>query len=154
MSTANKDLPQRRRPVNLLLRPKLQIRYILVLLITGLLMLLSVFVFVFRSFSNLIARVVEYPGAGEEVRLLLEQTLESTAAVFVIFAVAFSLLTFWFGAIVTHRIIGPMVPIRRQIQALTKGDYSARGKLRANDDFVDIMDDLNDLARALEERHR
>ena len=50
-----------------------------------------------------------------------------------------------------HRVIGPTVPLRRQIHALLEGDYSARVQLRASDAaMAGMADDLNDLARALE----
>jgi signal transduction histidine kinase len=53
-----------------------------------------------------------------------------------------------------HRMIGPMVPIRRQTEALKNGDYSARVTLRKRDAFSELADDLNELAQVLEEQEK
>ncbi len=57
------------------------------------------------------------------------------------------------STIYTHRLVGPVMPIRRHIKALRDGLYTHRVTLRRHDGLQDIADDLNDLARTLEERH-
>lgn len=50
----------------------------------------------------------------------------------------------------SHRLIGPIVALRRQIQALNKGNYRARTKLRKSDTaFLELADDLDELATNL-----
>ena len=50
----------------------------------------------------------------------------------------------------SHRLIGPVVALRRQIQALKDGNYRARTKLRKSDTaFLDMADDLDELAKIL-----
>ncbi len=50
----------------------------------------------------------------------------------------------------SHRLIGPVVALRRQIQALKDGNYRARTKLRKSDTaFLEMADDLDELAKIL-----
>jgi hypothetical protein len=50
----------------------------------------------------------------------------------------------------SHQLIGPVVALRRQIQALKDGNYRARTKLRKSDTaFLDMADDLDELAKTL-----
>ncbi len=63
---------------------------------------------------------------------------------------------FFFGSlclllwvIFSHRILGPMVPIRRHIQSLIDGKYDSKITLRKNDEFKSVAEDLNKLAETL-----
>jgi len=50
----------------------------------------------------------------------------------------------------SHRLIGPVVALRRQINALRDGNYRARTKLRKSDTaFLDMAADLDELAKTL-----
>jgi HAMP domain-containing protein len=53
----------------------------------------------------------------------------------------------------SHRYLGPQVPIRRHLSSLIAGDYSSRCQLRANDELWEISGDLNELAERLQRRH-
>ncbi|MEM7409803.1 MAG: hypothetical protein AAF430_06195 [Myxococcota bacterium] len=51
----------------------------------------------------------------------------------------------------SHRMLGPIVPIRRMIEALKNGDTDARIKLRSHDGaFQPMADDLNELGAMLD----
>jgi signal transduction histidine kinase len=66
-----------------------------------------------------------------------------------VYAAAVTVIT----TIYTHRLIGPTLPIRRHIKALRDGLYSHRVVLRKHDGLQDVADELNALAKTLEERH-
>jgi signal transduction histidine kinase len=57
------------------------------------------------------------------------------------------------GMIISHRIFGPIVSLKRHIASLREGQYTARLQLRQTDDLAELKDALNDLAVALENRH-
>ena len=61
----------------------------------------------------------------------------------------FGSLCFFLWVIYSHRVLGPMVPIRRHIQNLIKGDYDSKINLRKRDEFKNVADDLNKLAEVL-----
>ncbi len=51
----------------------------------------------------------------------------------------------------THTLLGPTVPLRRQVQAMKDGNYQARNKLRQSDAaHQGLADDLNELASILQ----
>ena len=55
-----------------------------------------------------------------------------------------------FTAVLTHRIIGPIVAINKHTQELIKGNYKSRINLRKTDEFKDVSEELNKLASKLE----
>jgi signal transduction histidine kinase len=59
-------------------------------------------------------------------------------------------IAIWRGFRLSHRIWGPVIPLRRQINDLKNGNYQARIQLRPGDEFVELAEDLNALAHSLE----
>jgi hypothetical protein len=50
----------------------------------------------------------------------------------------------------SHHLIGPIVALRRHIQALKDGNYRARTKLRKSDTaYLEMANDLDELAKTL-----
>jgi signal transduction histidine kinase len=49
----------------------------------------------------------------------------------------------------SHRIFGPVVPIRRQLLNLREGNYGGKVTLRRYDEFKEIAEDLNQLSSKL-----
>ncbi len=143
----------RRRIANLIQRPKQQIKYILYFLASGLVLLLIVFSFVLFTLSNLVNTMTQLCGMGEDVQVAIQQSIMFAWVVFAIVFIAFAAMSIATGLLISHRIFGAMVPIRRQIEAMFAGDYAARGQLRENDELREIMEDLNALAGKLGSRH-
>lgn len=52
----------------------------------------------------------------------------------------------------SHRIFGPVVPIRRHVEKLIEGDFSSRIALRSADELKELAADLNRLAEKLSEK--
>lgn len=63
--------------------------------------------------------------------------------------VAFSITSFIFALMVSHRIAGPMLAINAFIDELRKGNYGYGRKLRPNDELMPIMDNLHQLKSTL-----
>jgi len=63
----------------------------------------------------------------------------------------FVLVMLGFCIAYTHSLLGPTVPLRRQVQALKDGNYQVRNKLRKTDAaHQGLADDLNELASMLQ----
>lgn len=131
-------------------KPRQQLKYASIFLgigIVGLGLILSVFL-------TMMTQTVETLGLmyaidrdiTEMIRQSLDSALYMTVAVAGTMALVALLLIIWIG----HRIFGPVIPIKRQIEELKKGNYAARGALRKHDEFTDVMDALNELAEHLE----
>jgi len=144
--------PHRRRFKNLLQRPRAQVRYILYFLASGTLLMILAFTFVLYLLSDLVGSMAMVTGLGDGVRESIQRAMISAWIVFSIVLLIFSLLSVLTGLIITHRIFGPIVPIMRQIDSIKRGDYTARGKLRDEDELQDVMQSLNELAEVLEKK--
>ncbi len=59
-----------------------------------------------------------------------------------------------FGIYVTHKIVGPLIPIGNLIEELSKGNYEAKDvKLRKGDELQDFADKVNQLKAILKEKN-
>jgi signal transduction histidine kinase len=74
----------------------------------------------------------------------------TTMGQFGLVVLAVSCLILWIVS--SHRIFGPVIPMRRHVRKLVEGDYTSRIHLRAGDEFKELSDDLNHLAEVLEKR--
>ncbi|UCE85532.1 MAG: hypothetical protein JSU66_14515 [Deltaproteobacteria bacterium] len=140
----------RRRPFNLLLRPALQLKLpVYVVLVT------LGFAFVwglqgYVAYERLLTSALEHTVAAESLKnVLWFQTLDfltASVAISIVYVVVVMVVC----ALYAHKMIGPTVAFRRQIAAIKRGDYAHRIALRKGDAFGDVADDLNALAEALE----
>lgn len=58
------------------------------------------------------------------------------------------ILVIW-GAVLTHRLIGPLERLEEDLKKISKGDYSIRLKLRKDDDLKPIADVVNGIIAKL-----
>ncbi len=145
---------ERRHKMNLLLQPALQLKLPAILLIVTLGFAALQVAHTQFAYGKLFEIVLEEAGRPPFLEnLLREQTgdyIEVTSA----FTLMYILVVVILSVAYAHRMIGPMVPLRRQIEALKNGDYGARVKLRKRDAFSEIAEDLNELAQVLEEHDK
>jgi len=67
----------------------------------------------------------------------------------------FALVMLGFCIAYTHTLLGPIIPLRRQVQSLKDGNYQVRNKLRKTDaGHQGLADDLNELASILQHAQR
>ena len=57
---------------------------------------------------------------------------------------------FFMGIVITHKIIGPIMVIKRKINDVEQGDFSAYVKLRKGDEFKDLADSFNNMVVSLD----
>ena len=83
------------------------------------------------------------------VVMIREQTHDFAVVSGAIFA-GYALLVVGLCLGYSHRLIGPVVALRRQIQALKDGNYRARTQIRKSDTaYLEMADDLDELAKIL-----
>lgn len=58
----------------------------------------------------------------------------------------------WDAVRMLHRVVGPLVRIRRAIRAVAAGEEVAPVKLREGDHLQELKDDFNEMLRALQRR--
>jgi methyl-accepting chemotaxis protein len=142
---------QRRRKMNLLLQPGMQLKLPVILMIVTLGFVALQVAHTQFAYGKIFEIVLKEAGRPPFLeKLIREQTgdyVEVTSALTLLYIVVVVILWLAHG----HRVIGPMVSLQRQIEALKNGDYGARVRLRKRDAFEEIAEDLNELAQVLEE---
>ena len=142
--------PSQRRLINLGLWPGLQSRLPLMIL-----MITVAFGTVFALHTDqAYGKFFEIGFAEEGLRSLVEEQARDYLVVSVSLGVlyVFAVVVACFASL--HRLLGPIVPIRRHLEALKNGDYSSRVSLREGDLFLEVEQDLNELSAALEREKR
>lgn len=155
-SEANKPRPApppMRAPRGVLIRPRQQIRYALVLAGAGMaaqaIVLGTMTYFVNSTISKAVASGAIDINVGET---LTHGIMVSMSFVFLV-ALACAVVAVFAGVKLSHRIYGPIVPFTRHIERLKEGFYSNRMNLRRNDELTELRDALNSLAEELQARH-
>ncbi|NDE16303.1 hypothetical protein EBZ80_15360 [bacterium] len=143
----------RRSIRNFLLQPFLQIQLGLVSVVLSL-AFAGVIGWIFYVHLNRFAAVViQLTDAEEEVLKLLFSSLADMRSSLLLAIFAFLIFNITASIIFTHKMVGPTVAFRRLIRGLIDGKYGMQIKLRSGDAFVEVADDLNELSRALAEKH-
>lgn len=145
-------LRPRRRTGNLLLQPGLQLR-----LPAYLLLVTAVFGAVsgahaWLAYERLVAMALEDSSSPGALKALFRAQTADFLYVSGLLLAGYVVATLAVAIVLTHRMVGPAVAIRRQIEALRRGDHSARVTLRKRDAFKDVARELNALAETLEKR--
>ena len=139
----------RRRARNSLIEPRLQLGLPIVLVSVTAAFVIGQLYQSYLAFGRFYAAIEGTLNSQAHHRLLLAQ-MNDYLTISAVIAVLYILVVTAIGIGYTHKMVGPMVAFRRQVQALIGGDYSARVKLRKRDAFQGLSDDLNELAECLE----
>ena len=142
-------LDERRRTVRLL-QPALQLKLPLYLLLSG-----GAFVGVMVAVGQSgLVRPMGFVLAEVSPSLMgaVELVLRDFAILAGAATLSYVLAVLALSVIYVKRLVGPTVAFRRHVESLKNGNYQARVRLRDNDAFTDLADDLNELAGLLEEK--
>ena len=149
------DVPkpvQKRRIVNAVWQPFVQFKLLMYMLGTTALVAVLLGAFLYYAFSDLVAAIGgggEPTGYyGEMVQIQLVHLFRYCGALFVLYVLLLAAVCVAY----THRLIGPLRPFTRHVEALADGDYSSRVRLRRGDldMYVEYAERLNRLAEGLE----
>jgi methyl-accepting chemotaxis protein len=141
---------ERRRSLNLLQQPGIQLKLpaYLLLVTVGFGALWT------RNAATAFADFYQTLSAHQPSYLvpMLTDQLRDFAIFSGIVSIAYVLALLVICIVYLHRLVGPSVALRRQLESLKNGDYSRRVRLRRNDAFQDLAADLNELADLLERK--
>ncbi len=149
------DRPSKRKNLRrqLIIDPDKQFKYAFFFFGAGHLIFALFMCLFMMALNTTIVTVAASYNIDMEVTTVLRNSIINIAAVAVICAVIGAGLSAWLGIVLTHRIFGPIISFKKLVNDLKSGDYSARGTLRKNDEFQELMTNLNELAADLEKRH-
>lgn len=144
----------KRKLSNFLLQPLWQIRlglYSILLSLGFCLGLMTIFYINFNKFYDL---VLELTDLREEVTDILQSYVSGLIGWLAIGTTVYFFITVAVSIFFTHRLVGPTYAFRRHIRELKNGNYGSRVVLRKGDAFLEVAEDLNDLAVTLEQVRR
>lgn len=120
------------------------------------LILFSFHVLVVTVLMNQISRTLQQidPTNPDLALELLNQTAFWLSLVGTLGIGVAGLMTIYFSIKLSHRLLGPVVPIKRILTDLTNGNYSSRIRLRKNDELKSVAEALNILAETLEKKQK
>ena len=141
---------ERRKARNFLLKPKLQMKLPLYILILSFACGSLAMVIGYVYFEQLYAMMIENTTQGSFLQEAVTEQTGNFIEALILLLIGYVLLMTGVTIIYTHRLIGPTVTLKRHVRALKNGIYTSRIALRKHDEFKDLAGDLNELAEVLE----
>jgi sensor histidine kinase YesM len=143
-----------RKWTNFIIAPDRQFRLTVIAGGIGLVFFFGFFAFQIWLFSTLIMSLVPFIPPGTGLEGMIQNSIQWSWIVFGVVGVCFLAVCSGAVIIVSHRIYGPIVAIRKHLAAVVRGEFDYRTHLRKNDEFQDVARDLNDLSEALQVKAR
>lgn len=138
----------KRRAINAVWQPFLQFKLLMYMLGSTAFVAVLLGAFLYFAFSDLINVVTGKADStsyyGEMIEIQLIHLFRYCGALFVLYILLLAAVCVAY----THRLIGPIRPFTRHVEALTNGDYSSRVVLRKGDlnMYTEYAEKLNELA--------
>jgi methyl-accepting chemotaxis protein len=137
---------------NLFVEPFVQIKMGFYVLLLSFLYACSFALFIWDVYEEQFFRF-ETNFLGENAELIFNESGQSTYIFVLGVLIAVFILSILLAVIRrTHRMFGPMVAVERFVDAMARGDYSQRVKIREDDDFQDLVSSLNRMAETFEQK--
>ncbi|MBX2880628.1 MAG: hypothetical protein KTR32_11875 [Granulosicoccus sp.] len=153
LRSQNEEGPRSKRRVsNAMWQPFIQFKLLLCMLGSTVFVAIMLGTFLFITFNDLISTVGGTSSStthyGELLEIQLEHLFRYCGALFVVYVLLLAAVCVAY----THRLIGPLTPFKRHVDALNSGDYTSRITLRKGDIeiYADYADALNTLASSLD----
>jgi len=143
---------EHRKARGLLLKPALQLKLALYVLLLSLTFVLVTVLFGKLYFEQTFVTLIENTTQAEYIQAVITRQIHSFKSLSLLLLAVYAVLMVVLAMVYTHRMIGPMLPITRHVKALKDGFYGHRVKLRRHDCFQELADELNALAETLEKR--
>lgn len=148
-SASEIDGRKQRSMRNILLRPEFQLKYSFYFVGTTLVIMGGVFLLFLLSLREMMDTIAVVYNIESSVIGAIRDSLRTATYTTIAVALLFAMISVSLGVILTHRLVGPMIPIRRLIAQLNEGQFGVQGRLRTKDDYQELMSDLNKLSASL-----
>jgi methyl-accepting chemotaxis protein len=147
-------LDERRKARNFLLKPGIQLRLPLYVLLLSFTFVLLAVLFGNLYFEQTYITLLQSTTQSEYVQRVLARQTQEFKLLAMLLLSGYVLLMIVITVIYTHRLIGPAIPMLRHVRALQEGRYTHRVSLRKHDAFTELADQLNKLAETLQHGSR
>jgi hypothetical protein len=139
-----------RRAVNLGIRPGLQLRLPLVVIAITVAFAALFAAHTDAAYGRFVRIGIDQPGLKALVAYQGRDFLVVSLAMGTAYVLAILVACLVHG----HRLLGPIVALRRHLEGMKNGDYSSSVVLRAGDVLSDVADDLNGLTAILRDQEK
>jgi len=130
----------------------IQLRYLALLMVSMLVPIIFVGACLYYLIFNILA---EQLGIPEYIAYNLLPAIQKINVILMIGVPPLVLVLFTWGVILSHRLIGPIERLKREIDAISaEGNYGKRVHLRKYDDVKPIADSINKLLDRIEGKHK
>lgn len=146
------DTLGRRKLRNLLIAPKTQFRTAIIIFSLGFLFISIVFGNLLYRLNDLIFTLADMAGDPVHAAAATSSTTTVLVLTYIFLLVGFLCSALYLALTITHRYLGPMVPILKHVKGLLEGDFQNRIYLRKGDEFQELAADLNRLAEQLQKK--
>jgi signal transduction histidine kinase len=137
-----------RQVKNLLINPRIQLRLYAPFLVMIALFTLVIDLLILYSSSQLNQTVLQSaPELAPQVSAIFFRVVIISGVGLVVIGV----IGFLLALTQTHRVVGPLVPISRQLRKLAEGNYEGEIHLRKKDELKEIAADINSVTKRLRE---
>ena len=147
-------LDERRKARNFLLKPGIQLRLPLYILLLSFTFALLAVLFGNLYFEQTYVTLLQSTTQSEYVQRVLARQTQEFRLLAMLLLSGYVLLMIVVTVVYTHRLIGPVIPMLRHVKALQEGRYSHRINLRRHDAFMELAEELNRLAETLQDSRR
>jgi signal transduction histidine kinase len=142
-----------RRIRNFLLQPLLQVRLGLYTIILAAIFSSAVLTLLYYSLIDFGEIVMALTDSESEIKDLFDDYSASSTLWLYVLVLAFMICNILITVIYTHRLVGPSIAFRGQIQKLINGDFSGKVILRKDDAFQELATEINRLSQILKENN-
>ena len=126
-----------------------QVKYSLLFTLAGVLIAILFCAHIFYFLNEYLQIVIpDYLDRPQVYSFIMSE--KRKIALYLIVLVSFlSCFLFFMGIVLTHKIAGPIMVIKRRMADIERGDFGAQIKLRRGDEFKDLADSFNKMLNSL-----
>jgi HAMP domain-containing protein len=142
---------QRRKLRNILVNRNFQLKHWFYIFFLGLTVMGSMVLSGLWSFLQFLKSplFVSNSGMSEELHGAVIGMVNEIVMITVGLVGFYAISSLWLSVFMSHRVFGPLVPIKRYIGELRNGNFDAELRLRRKDELKDLADELRLLAESM-----
>lgn len=139
----------KRKVRNYLVNPRFQFKFTVYFIVSGVAVVGILVALIYNKLKMAQDMLASPQASPLALQAQLNTVMFDITTITIVTFVLFTLVSFIYAIIISHRIAGPVVAICKYIDDIKAGDYDTDRTLRQYDELKPIMDKLNDLATSL-----
>ena len=152
-TSKSQDSQDKRKFRNYFLQPLLQIKLGLYSIILTAVFSLTVAIILYLNLVDFAAIIFALTDSESEIRELFTEYVSHTRWWIFLLILGFLATNIAVSVIFTHKLVGPTIAFRNQLEMLRKGDFSREITLRKGDAFEEVAEEINLLTKQLAENN-